>query len=101
LFSGGTGHSEYGYDDHATGGDRFEYFGERSGPGDMNMTGGNEKIKELSPSLYLFVQAAGGVYEFRGRFAYETDRRELISRDGREASAIVFTLRKVADRVDI
>ena len=101
LFSGGTGHSEYGYDDHATGGDRFEYFGEWSGPGDMNMTGGNEKIKDLSPSLYLFVQATGGVFEFRGRFAYETDRRELISRGGRDASAIVFTLRKVADRVDI
>jgi hypothetical protein len=101
LFSGGTGHSQYGYDDHWIGDDRLQFFGEWSGSGDMTMTGGNAKIVERSPELYVFFERSAGLQEFQGVFAYEEHRLVPMTRDGRPATAIVFTLRKVTDRVDL
>jgi hypothetical protein len=101
LFSGGTGHSSYGYDDHWIGDDRLQFFGEWSGPGDMTMTGGNAMIVERSPNLWVFFERSDGVHEFQGAFRYESRTSVAMKRDGRPATAIVFTLYKVADRVDL
>lgn len=101
LFSYGSGHHEYGYDDHWAGNDRFEYFGEWAGSSDMTMSGGNSKIIERSPELYLFVEAGSGVVEFQGRFEYEDHKDVHIAKGGRGTAAIVFTLHKVAERVEL
>jgi hypothetical protein len=100
LFSGGSGRSLYEYDDQLVG-DRLEYFGEWSGSNDMAMTGGNAKIVELSPDLWVFIERGKGLQEFQGAFAYESHRFVSMARDQRAATAIVFTLQKVKDRVTL
>jgi len=101
LFSGGTGRTDFGYEDQWRDGERYEYFGEWNGPGDMNMTGGNAAIRDRSPELFLFVERQSGQHEFLGRFELVDMERRQAVRDGRESSAIVFVLRKVADVVEL
>jgi hypothetical protein len=101
LFSGGTGRTDFGYEDQWRDGERYEYFGEWNGPGDMNMTGGNAAIRDRSPELFLFVERQSGQHEFLGRFEFVDMERRQAVRDGRESSAIVFVLRKVADVVEL
>jgi hypothetical protein len=100
LFSGGSGHSQYGYDDHWVGDGRYEYYGEFDGLGDMTMTLGNLRIIERSPRLYLFVEKTGGL-EFQGQFECESHSMVTTKRDGRIVNAIVFRLLRVRDRVDL
>ncbi|MGH2967185.1 MAG: hypothetical protein ACRDMH_17640 [Solirubrobacterales bacterium] len=88
------------YDDHWIGNDRLQFFGEWSGPGDMTMTAGNAMIVERSPELWVFIES-GGLQEFQGVFAYESHRSLPMSRDGKPATAIVFTLLKVKDCVEL
>ena len=100
LFSGGSGHSLYGYDDHGVGDERYDYFGEFDGPGDMTMTLGNQRLIERSPRLYLFVEKSRGL-EFQGQFEYESHSTVTTKRDGRTVNAIVFRLHRISDRVDL
>jgi hypothetical protein len=100
LFSGGTGRIDFGYADQWRDSETYEYFGEWSGMGDMNMTGGNARIRDRSPNLFLFVERRPGQHEFMGRFAFVGFERRQAVRDGRESSAIVFVLRRVATVVD-
>jgi hypothetical protein len=101
LFSGGTGRADFGYEDQWRNGETYEYYGEWNGPGDMNLTGGNAAIRDRSPHLFLFVERRPGQHEFLGRFAFVELERRPATRDGRESSAIVFVLRRVADVVDL
>lgn len=101
LFSGGTGRSDYGYDDQWLDEDLYRYFGEWSGPGDMTMTGGNARIIERSPRLFLFIQRSDRLQEFVGQFEYVRDERILAVRDGREARAIAFVLRLIATEATV
>jgi len=100
LFSGGSGRAVYGYEDQRDG-DEFAYYGEWSGGGDMTMTGGNAAILSRSPNLYVFTGQSKGVYRFEGRFEYVTHFSKHAMRQGKRASALVFRLRRVADRVDL
>ncbi len=101
LFSGGSGRKNFGYEDQWRDSDTYVYFGEWSGTGDMNMTGGNAAIRDRSPNLYLFVQRRPGAYEFMGRFAFVNFERRPAVRDSLESSAIVFVLRRVASAVNL
>lgn len=100
LFSGGLGREVYGYEDRWEG-DDFVYYGEWSGGGDMTMTGGNAAIVDRSPHLYVFTGQTKGVTRFEGRFEYVKHFNEWTKREGKQARAIVFRLRKVADRVEV
>ena len=93
LFSDPSKASEYGYRDEPFGADGYRYFGEWDGPGDMTMSGGNQRIVDRSPELYLFTDASCGRV-FRGRFEFESWGWETTTRDGKELKAIVFTLRE-------
>lgn len=99
LFSGGTGREVYGYEDRWDR-DEFHYYGEWSGSGDMTMTGGNAAIVDRSPHLYVFTGQSKGVVRFEGRFEYVKHFNEWTKREGKQARAIVFRVRKVADRVE-
>jgi hypothetical protein len=101
LFSGGTGREEYGYEDRWIDDRRYAYYGEWAGTGDMTMSGGNAKIVDRSPELYLFVQRGTAGYEFLGRFECVRHERVPAIRDGREHNALVFTLECVADTVKL
>ena len=101
LFSGGSGHSQYGYDDHWVGDERFDYFGEFDGPGDMTMTLGNPRIVERSPGSYCSSRDATGVLEFQGQFEHESHYAVKTKRDGRVVNAIVFRLHRVSGHVDL
>jgi hypothetical protein len=98
LFSGGTGQSDYGYEDHWIDSETFAYYGEWSGTSDMAMSGGNAVIVDRSPNLYLFLQRPAG-YEFIGQFQVLSHRHVEAARDGRPGMAIVFELSRVADSV--
>ena len=94
LFSDPGKESQYGYRDGPDGVDRYRYFGEWQGTGDMVMAGGNQAVVDRSPQLLLFVQAACGKV-YRGQFACESWATERAVREGREHQAIVFKLRQV------
>ncbi len=96
LFSDPNKVNEYGYRDQPIGEDRYRYFGEWDGPGDMTMSGGNKVIVDRSPELYLFTSAScGRVY--RGRYRFDFSANERATRDGQEFNAIVFTLERVSE----
>jgi hypothetical protein len=95
LFSDPSKVTEYGYRDQPLGDERFRYFGEWSGSGDMTMTGGNSVIADRSPELYLFTTASCGRV-FLGRFGLVSWSEEPAFRDGRQFRAIVFTLERVS-----
>lgn len=94
LFSDPSKGEEHGYRDGPEGENRYRYFGEWSGTGDMVMTGGNKAIADRSPELYLFTAAACG-HVFRGRHALLEVRSEKTARDGRQFNAIVFLLKRI------
>lgn len=100
LFPTGQGRDVYGYEDRWDG-DEFVYYGEWSGSGDMTFTGGNQAIIDRSPNLYLLVGQGKGIYLFEGRFEYSGHTFQRAVREGKEARAIVFRLRKVSERVDL
>ena len=87
----------WGYKDSWLGADRYRYYGEWNGTGDMLMRGGNLAIVERSPEIYLFVKAPNG-HRFQGRFAFAGETRTPATREGREYSALVFTLERAASR---
>ena len=91
LFSDPSREADYGYRDSWLGHERYRYYGEWDGTGDMTMTGGNAAIQDRSPELYLFVAAPGG-HRFEGRFALESYGQEPAVREGRQFMAIVFQL---------
>jgi hypothetical protein len=95
LFSDPSKVTEYGYRDQPLGDDKYRYFGEWSGSGDMTMTGGNSVIADRSPELYLFTTASCGRM-FRGRFGLVSWAEEPAIRDGRRFQAIVFTLERMS-----
>ena len=97
LFSDPSKVSEYGYKDQPVGGLGYRYFGEWNGAGDMTITGGNQVIVDRSPDLYLFTAASCGQL-LLGRFEFVSWERERAARDGRELTAIVFTLRRATGR---
>lgn len=94
LFSNPSRSQEFGYHDAPLGADRYRYFGEWSGTGDMTLTGGNRVIVERSPFLYLFISETGR-HRFQGQFACDTWNVERTTRDGREFNAIVFDLVRI------
>lgn len=94
LFSDPSSEHAYGYRDSWLPGDRYRYYGEWDGTGDMTMTGGNAAIRDRSPELYLFVAAHGG-HRYVGRHALASTSTARAARDGREFQAIVFELRPV------
>lgn len=92
LFSDPDSAHEWGYKDSWLGNDRYRYYGEWNGTGDMLPTGGNLAIQERA-EIYLFVKVPIG-HRYAGRFAYVVDERIPAVRDGREYSALVFTLER-------
>ena len=94
LFSDPDTDHEWGYKDSWLGADRYRYYGEWSGTGDMLSRGGNLAIVQRSPELYLFVKVPNG-YRYAGRFTCVLEQRTPAARDGREYSALVFTLERV------
>ena len=93
LFSDPNSRHEWGYKDTWVGADQYRYYGEWDGTGDMLSRGGNLAIVERSPEIYLFVKVSSG-HRFAGRFACVREDRAPATRDGREYSAIVFTLKR-------
>ena len=77
--------------------DAYRYYGEWSGTGDMISNGGNLAIVERSPEIHLFVRVAGG-HRFAGRFTCVRQARTPATRDGKEYSALVFTLERAPSR---
>jgi hypothetical protein len=96
--AGGKGH--FGYHDRWEG-DDYIYYGEWKGGPEMSMSGGNAAIIERSPNLYLFTSLGHGEYRFEGRMEYVEHSTEWTERAGKRQQAIVFRLRRVADRVDV
>jgi hypothetical protein len=94
LFSNPARANEFGYHDGPIGNDRFRYFGEWSGTGDMSLSRGNEAIVDRTPFLYLFVRDGPG-QRYVGQFALDRWERERTTRDGTEYQAIVFLLVRV------
>jgi hypothetical protein len=92
LFSDTDSAHEWGYHDSWLGNDRYRYYGEWNGTGDMLPTGGNLAIQERA-EIHLFVKVPNG-HRYAGRFAYVFDERIPAVRDGREYSALVFTLER-------
>ena len=92
LFSDPSKDTVHGYRDQPVGDDRYRYFGEWSGTGDMVMTGGNKAVVDRSSELYLFTAASCG-HIFRGRFNLVESTSEKATRDGKQFNAIVFELR--------
>jgi hypothetical protein len=95
LFSDPAKRSEYGYKDTWDGTNRYRYFGEWNGPGDMNMTAGNAAVRDRSPQLHLFAMSSQG-YRYQGRFKYVEHYEERTEREGRSLVAIVFLIERVA-----
>lgn len=93
LFSDPDSKHEWGYKDTWLGADQYLYYGEWDGTGDMLPRGGNQALVERSPEIYLFVKVPGG-HRFAGRFACVREARTPAARDGREHSALVFTLER-------
>jgi hypothetical protein len=91
LFSDPSKVHEHGYRDRPDGDNRYRYFGEWSGTGDMVMTGGNKAITDRSSELYLFTAAPCG-HVFRGRHRLVEVLSEKAIRDGRQYNAVVFVL---------
>jgi hypothetical protein len=91
LLSDPGTHAEWGYRDSWQGPDRFAYYGEWNGAGDMTFSGGNQAILDRSPEIYLFTRTTNG-HEYAGRFACEGWDYVPASRDGRPWKAIVFRL---------
>ncbi len=101
LFSGGPNSESYGYRDMPFGDDGYRYYGEWRGTRDMSLTGGNRVIIDRSPNLYLFVNEGGGVHRFEGRFMATGHETVIAEREGTMGEAIVFTLERVADEVQL
>jgi hypothetical protein len=91
LMSDPGTHADWGYRDTWQGTDRYLYYGEWSGTGDMTFTGGNQAILDRSPEIHLFTKTGGG-HQYQGRFACEGWDHVPASRDGRPWQAIVFRL---------
>lgn len=91
LFSDPDSKHDWGYKDSWLGNDQYSYYGEWNGTGDMLDIGGNRALVERSPEIYLFVKVTGG-HRFAGRFTCISQTRTPATRDGKEYSAIVFTL---------
>lgn len=92
LFSDPDSAHEWGYKDSWLGNDRYRYYGEWNGTGDMLPRGGNLAIRER-PDIHLFVKVANG-HRYAGTFACVGEERIPAVRDGREYSALVFTLER-------
>jgi len=97
LFSDPDSAHDWGYKDSWLGADEYRYYGEWNGTGDMLLTGGNSALVERSPEIYLFVRVPNG-HRFAGRFACAGQTRTPATRDGKEYSALVFTLERAASR---
>jgi hypothetical protein len=98
LAPGGSGVSDHNYKNRWLDQQeqRYLYFGEWNGCGDMQMRAGNLAIRERSPRLYVFLDEADAhVYE--GRFRYEGHRTAEVVRPkcGHRHNAILFTLVRV------
>lgn len=93
LFSDPDKAHDWGYKDSWLGANGYRYYGEWSGTGDMLSTGGNLAIVQRSPEIYLFVKVPNG-HRYAGAFAWVRDDRAPATRDGREYSALVFTLER-------
>jgi hypothetical protein len=95
VVSGASGESDHNYKDRwlDAGEQRFQYFGEWDGCGDMQLRAGNLTLRERSPRLFLFV-SDGSAYAYEGRFRYETHRTANVIRPkcGHPHNALVFTL---------
>jgi hypothetical protein len=97
LFSDPGSTHDWGYKDTWLGSDGYQYYGEWNGTGDMLPIGGNLALVDRSPEIYLFVKVSGG-HRFAGRFACVNQDRTPATRDGKEYSALVFTLERAASR---
>jgi hypothetical protein len=95
LFSDPAKRHEYGYKDSWDGTNRYRYFGEWNGSGDMNMSAGNAAVRDRSPHLHLFAMSSQG-YRYQGQFRYIEHYIERTERDGRSLVAIVFLIERVA-----
>lgn len=73
----------------------YVYSGEWSGKGDMRLTGGNLRVVERTPNLYLFVAEKGGM-RCEGRFELEGYSRKSVEHDGAKDLALIFRLKRAA-----
>jgi hypothetical protein len=97
LLSDPGTHAEWGYRDSWQGPNRYLYYGEWSGTGDMTFSGGNQALLDRSPEIHLFTRTSNG-HEYAGRFACEGSDFVPASRDGRPWTAIVFRLVRASGR---
>jgi len=97
VVSGASGASGHNYKDHWLDGgqERYLYFGEWNGCGDMGLRGGNLALRDRSPRLFLFVEDSGA-YVYEGRFKYVSHKTADVVRPkcGHRHNAIVFTLNR-------
>jgi hypothetical protein len=96
LFSDPETAHDWGYKDSWLGNDRYRYYGEWNGTGDMLLRGGNLALVERSPEIYLLIRVPAG-HRYAGRFANVGQERMPAARDGKEYSALVFTLERFID----
>jgi hypothetical protein len=94
LFSDPATSREYGYKDTWDGTDRYRYYGEWNGAGDMTMTVGNAVIRDRSPNLHLFTMSPLG-YRYQGQFRYVDHYEARTERQGRSLVALVFLIERV------
>lgn len=96
LFFAPSG-DEYGYHDGWVSENEFTLSGEGQ-YGDMQMNRGNRAIHlhvEEQRALHLFSKISSGVYEYLGRFSYDSHKIELSEdREGKMRHIIQFTLKK-------
>jgi len=91
LFSDPDSEAEWGYQDTWDGPDRYRYYGEWDGTGDMLMRGGNLAIVDRSSEIYLFVKVPNG-HRYAGIFELQSQERVPATRDNKQFMALVFTL---------
>jgi hypothetical protein len=99
VVSSSSGLSDHNYKDRwlDKAEQRYFYFGEWHGCGDMDMRAGNLALRDRSPRLFLFL-GDGDKYVYVGRFRY--DNHEIIEvvrpKCGHRHRAIVFSLTRTS-----
>jgi hypothetical protein len=95
LVSSPSGSSDHNYKDRwlDQAGQRYLYFGEWNGCGDMELRAGNLALRDRSPRLFLFLSDREA-YVHEGQFRYESHQVIVVLRPkcGHRHEAIVFTL---------